>query len=555
VIVESQTKERNEIGKIEEIQGGSFTYAIYYRPEDTNIGREPYHSKKEVFKTSDIERTELENIISKCEVYKLKRYLKCSSEEKFNDKTFFFRQAYDPLTHKFSPELEPECFCGKFINPDDEIVECPGTNCEKLYHYTCITLDNNNCLACNSQLIIEESGEGYKKIKLDAENSIALTGTSRNMYEEMKNAMKDDGLRMKAVPLAKKISQNPPDISRVKSDPKKRRVFPNVSEAQEEKILKKIDEFSRNNSTKNMTDSEKTRQKTRESLYKYLLYGFEELRAKNELTGNLELLQEERKMLSMSDNKAYEHTLNIAREVEATIFAYFKSDLKRYLPKIKILLQFLIHEKNYELRVKILTKRMTAQEICVAKDSELAPSSVNRSIEQRKEELLKESMLREEKNIVKTHKGETVIEAATDFPEVAAKKDINDAPATEFETQNKIIEEEDEENERDMHEDGNYHNGGNQRGGYDQYNQPMSPGPIGTEKSAGHKSGRDDFLSRPHLSNPKLFDQNLRKALKENLIEKTYIRLQDRFNNFLKGKIKQTLVDSLDKAIDKISST
>ena len=65
----------------------------------------------------------------------------------------------------------------------------------------------------------------------------------------MKNAMKDDGLEMQTVPLPRKASQNPPELSKSKSDPKKRRTLPNVSEMAEEKILKKIDEFSRNNST------------------------------------------------------------------------------------------------------------------------------------------------------------------------------------------------------------------------------------------------------------------------------------------------------------------
>lgn len=69
------------------------------------------------------------------------------------------------------------------------------------------------------------------------------------MYDEMKNAMKDDGLKMKPVLLAKKTSQNPPELNKTKSDPRKRRILPNVSEMAEEKILKKIDEFSRNNST------------------------------------------------------------------------------------------------------------------------------------------------------------------------------------------------------------------------------------------------------------------------------------------------------------------
>lgn len=72
--------------------------------------------------------------------------------------------------------------------------------------------------------------------------------------------------------------------------------------------------------------------------------------------------------------------------------------------------------------------------------------------------------------------------------------------------------------------------------------------------SGEKKANRDDFLSRPHLTNTKLFDPHLRKLLKENLIEKTYIRLQDRFNNFLKGKTRQYLVDSLDRAIDRIST-
>lgn len=135
------------------------------------------------------------------------------------------------------------------------------------------------------------------------------------------------------------------------------------------------------------------------------LYGYEELRANSAIAENLKnALNEEKKILALSDAKGYEQALNVAREVEATIYAYFKSDVKRYLPKIRILLQFLAHEKNYELRVKVLTKRMSAQDICVAKDQELAPSSVNKMIEQRKEQLLKESMLKEEKIILKNHK-------------------------------------------------------------------------------------------------------------------------------------------------------
>ena len=84
----------------------TFTYAIYYKPEDTNsnngfgnvlthssilVGRQSHHSIKELFKTGDIEKESLTSIVSVCEVFKFKRYLSCTSEEKFNDKTYFFR--------------------------------------------------------------------------------------------------------------------------------------------------------------------------------------------------------------------------------------------------------------------------------------------------------------------------------------------------------------------------------------------------------------------------------------------------------------------------------
>lgn len=106
------------------------------------------------------------------------------------------------------------------------------------------------------------------------------------------------------------------------------------------------------------------------------MYAVEELRAQYHNGYTISAaLPEEKKILNYDDEKAYEYALNVAREVEATIFAYFKQDLKRYVPKIKILVQFLHHEKNFELRFKILSRRMTAQEICVAKDQVYFPQS------------------------------------------------------------------------------------------------------------------------------------------------------------------------------------
>lgn len=85
---------------------------------------------------------------------------------------------------------------------------------------------------------------------------------------------------------------------------------------------------------------------------------------------------------------------------------------------------------------------------------------------------------------------------------------------------------------------------------YDQYEG--SGGSMG-ERNSTYKSNRDDFLSGHNLANTRLFDQDLRKNLRDKMIEKTYIKLRERFNTHLKGKMKDTLLNSLDKAIEAIS--
>lgn len=67
-------------------------------------------------------------------------------------------------------------------------------------------------------------------------------------------------------------------------------------------------------------------------------------------------------------------------------------------------------------------------------------------------------------------------------------------------------------------------------------------------------TGRDDFLSKSHLLNPKMFDQELRESLREKMIETTYLRLKDRFKGLLNPKIKDSMTNVLDKVIEDISS-
>ena len=92
--------------------------------------REPHHSKHELFKSSNVECGRLSDIVTRCNVHKLKNFIKLNNEERNSDIDFVYRfnklinedhlitynrQMYDPYNKKFTPELEPECLCKKVI--------------------------------------------------------------------------------------------------------------------------------------------------------------------------------------------------------------------------------------------------------------------------------------------------------------------------------------------------------------------------------------------------------------------------------------------------------
>lgn len=182
-MVENQTTKKPEIGRIEEImeQYNTFSYIVYCKPEDTHCGRLSYHGKNEIFKTPVNKEESMLHISSKIEVLKLADYAKLPREEKFANNRFVCRQNYDPEEQKFSPELDPDCFCNRIINPDDDLVIC---ECERAYHYQCISPESATCNTCFSSVL--SAGDAlYKKRKLEDDNSVLLKSNKEEEFYEL----------------------------------------------------------------------------------------------------------------------------------------------------------------------------------------------------------------------------------------------------------------------------------------------------------------------------------------------------------------------------------
>jgi hypothetical protein len=585
VLVNDLLSSKNKIGKIEEIMENEqeFTYCVYFRPEDTICGRLPHHGKNEIFKSTLVEKEKVANIVTKCSVHKLTIYIKLNTEEKQNDTTFIFRQMYDPFTKKFTPDLEPECFCKKIINPDEEVFKCDY--CEnKFYHYACIVRENNQCLNC-SQNLLEEEHEIFKKRKLE-DNTILLK-VDRDKYMDSINktlelmSQPSADYQMPRVnthepnpllPLGKQLSQH---------QEKPKRPLPNISDEAYKKVTSAIETFGKTNSIRNMPEHEKQRHKAKEIYYKCMLYGYEELkdfyRRKSQYSSATE---SEKKLLLKDETAAYSHCQVQAYNIESAVWAKvggpnarLKNKDMNYPQKNRMLFRYLQDDNNYELRLKVLLGEKTPNELVEAEESELAPMAVNRLIHAREEQLKKESLLTEEARLIsKSHKGETIIEAPSVVMQETQKYSPDDMEEEHVYTKNNRIEEEFPDMPDYMDEPGPMRhksvdkptpsntqqsrklNGANDTSSHStskmtknlsQNKAEQHVSASGSQNSDSNKlqSNKSNLVRNKSIdesasasSNPltKNIDQELYKKLKEHTVEKTYHLLTNRIREMRK---------------------
>ncbi|KNC50237.1 BAH-PHD domain-containing protein [Thecamonas trahens ATCC 50062] len=140
----------------------------YYRPEETQEGRQFHHGKKEVFSSNHYDRVYVESIECKALVLGLDHYhelhqrLAAHSRELVQegvsaDHVYFCRQHYRTDTNTFAPALDVYCSCKRPCNPDKLMIACDA--CDDWIHGECAglddkgiaALDNYVCDACKSK--------------------------------------------------------------------------------------------------------------------------------------------------------------------------------------------------------------------------------------------------------------------------------------------------------------------------------------------------------------------------------------------------------------------
>lgn len=119
----------------------------------------------------------------------------------------------------------------------------------------------------------------------------------------------------------------------------------------------------------------------------------------------------------MSEKSAVEHCRRMGNEIEINMWILMNETLNQeYKHKFRTLVYNLQDPKNTELRFALLTGDIKPSELPKLDSIQLAPSRLKRDREMREEKYFKEQILIKEDNfegkiLVKTSKGETIINA------------------------------------------------------------------------------------------------------------------------------------------------
>ena len=119
------------------------TLQPFYRPEDADGGRRPWHGRMEVFKDKSVREwakmeTFQDELVGRCRVHTLEGYEKLDKVDPQKD--FFWRVCYDPDTKAFEPDRVPlYCVCETPYSPDRPMIEC--SECGNVFHCSCMGLD------------------------------------------------------------------------------------------------------------------------------------------------------------------------------------------------------------------------------------------------------------------------------------------------------------------------------------------------------------------------------------------------------------------------------
>lgn len=157
-------------------------------------------------------------------------------------------------------------------------------------------------------------------------------------------------------------------------------------------------------------ENEKIRQRIRENIFYGLILGFEELKFKVNKAQRNELKSRgnAKDLLPMNEKAEIDYAKGLTLEIEANLYHRFEKNLKKdsqYSQKSRSISMNLKNKKNSELRLKVLTKEISASQLCGMSDDDLAPKNTFDEIKQQRDYFMSSRMAPKiQKVIAKTRK-------------------------------------------------------------------------------------------------------------------------------------------------------
>ncbi|CAD8150906.1 unnamed protein product [Paramecium pentaurelia] len=385
-----------------------FEYFEYILAEDLPKGKQPHHGQYEVFKTEQLKKGKMSDIIEKVQITKLPEYVQMKQK-----KGYVMRQMY--VQREFMPILK-SCFCGQYVNPDQVLVLC--SQCEKAFHAECLIkkLDYGivNCDTCREQISNNVIPEHIKK-NLQSKNSNLIDQKQYlNKMNEQKNniQIEDDGeeeieLNVGRIDLDKMVKKiktkdeympntihviqqsnignenskinsiykeapiakiNTNELLKQPSQP-----YSNISTASIQKMKAWVEKYRQ--MEQNISNFEKKRQEVREKFFCVIFYGVQELKDMWQKDQN-SINQQEKEIITLSDSILFQYIKNLALDIE--VFTHIKFNVQHkgrlethYVDRCKLIYLHMKDDKNFELRRKVISKEFKAQDLCTRDEREL----------------------------------------------------------------------------------------------------------------------------------------------------------------------------------------
>lgn len=340
-------------------------------PGESQIPRYPHHAKNELVKSDILKKEDLRSVISSCNIFKLKDFIKLSRDEKTSKKNYVVRQFFEDERKILRPEqLEKECFDHVVLNPDDELIQC---HCSKFYRVAFITEDNSICDSCGIDMASDQSLgaelEKRNKNPVYMDSMVPLKKLNSGFdFSLANNILAEQNISANIVPLNIAMSKYEKEpvvskkirINKLNSNDKQKKSN-EIKKKVTERANALLDKFKQSMQlSRQIPEQERVRQKIRENFFFAVIFGFEELRLKFEMEPTLFTEDETisiNKLLAMDTKAEIDYVKTITLAIEANLYHKYNRNINKtseYTSKSRFIVLNLKHERNFDLRLKII---------------------------------------------------------------------------------------------------------------------------------------------------------------------------------------------------------